>query len=1171
MFNLDICSHAQRGKIHPGDIAEAASLASIELPAAKYPLFDSLGDDFVEAGKLSKLQLEGVLYACQKHCEFAPDGKRAGFMIGDGAGVGKGRQISGIIIDNYVRGRRNAVWISSSGDLHRDAERDLSDLGSTIKVINSCPELDRETRAFGLSKEYQEGVLFTTYSTLVSKTQKKSRLDQIISWFGGEDAEGVIIFDECHKAKNFSAAAETGSKVAAAVIEFQNRCPKARIVYASATGISEVNNMAYLSRLGFWGRGTPFKSADKFIESMKSRGVGFLEMLAMEMKASGKYVSRGLSFRQAEFETETVVLRPDQRKMYDDACELMQSIRRACIEAVRRTRSDGKGVWGAYWSVHQRFFKLLCISMKVPAVVAKANQALRQGNCVVIGLQTTGEAQDNMAELKVGEDVTQFGFVSTTREMLINFLDTHFPTTYVDAADGSLGDNNAPLDWAKERNGEAEVEYTGHFHTNAPLKVDEELIAEKDELIRQVIHLDLPPNFLDAMIDELGGPDNVAELTGRSGRVVRRGSKLLYEARGSTTSKKGSSISGDGDVVGVNIAEKNAFMNGEKFVAIISDAASTGISLHACQGVKNDRRRIHVTIELPWSADKAIQQLGRTHRSNQTSGPIYVMCSTNIGGERRFVAAVARRLQSLGALTRGDRRAATGIDLSDGNLDSALGRQALKKMYEALVASESTLPNGLTIEGVMSHVSEQDLQGAPITTWQELKSELRSALVELGVQVGLRADGLSVEEIELLREIGPGHKDIGDVRKFLNRLLGLNVRTQNLMFAYFAEALESEIKLAKAEGKYSEGVSDIGGSSIDIDPQSSVILKDPYHGQTLMSTKIYIDRGISFERAVNIFDNGKRHERDGFYKMRRDMYGRAQVVLAMTKPGSRNLFLLWRPNTGASLFEMEYDELRQKYQLVDAEIAREPWEHVHSMTKNACMHGENCHIRHTMGACHAGQRTVTCTVISGAVVPTWGELERVLDRNSHKFNKADRGMRTVRVVGSDGRKVIGLRYPEELLAIVKEAVELQWAEKFTDLASLALLDNGNGDDEDNMNAILGVEIEAPTPVDPTSMAKCFRKVKTLKDFFGGIKPQKSADVSAISSKQVNTVDLTARPPAKKPKTSFFDLTKYEAKKKTTQKSTRGETCCICNANFPDEWTNERVNAHIDDCLSKSTL
>lgn len=57
--------------------------------------------------------------------------------IGDGAGVGKGRTVAGVIFENFRHGREKAIWLSVSTDLKTDAERDLSDIGADdIKVYH---------------------------------------------------------------------------------------------------------------------------------------------------------------------------------------------------------------------------------------------------------------------------------------------------------------------------------------------------------------------------------------------------------------------------------------------------------------------------------------------------------------------------------------------------------------------------------------------------------------------------------------------------------------------------------------------------------------------------------------------------------------------------------------------------------------------------------------------------------------------------------------------------------------------------------------------------------------------------------------------------------------------------------------------------------------------------
>ena len=102
----------------------------------------------------------------------------------------------------------------------------------------------------------------------------KSRLSQLLHWFGA-DYDGAIVFDECHRAKNLWTGSSSGggkpTKTGLTVMELQKKLPKARIVYASATGATEPKHMAYMVRLGIWGPGSPFKDFGEFLAAVEKR------------------------------------------------------------------------------------------------------------------------------------------------------------------------------------------------------------------------------------------------------------------------------------------------------------------------------------------------------------------------------------------------------------------------------------------------------------------------------------------------------------------------------------------------------------------------------------------------------------------------------------------------------------------------------------------------------------------------------------------------------------------------------------------------------------------------------------------------------------------------------------------------------------------------------------
>ncbi|KAI8441853.1 hypothetical protein MSG28_005537 [Choristoneura fumiferana] len=323
----------------------------------------------------------------------------------------------------------------------------------------------------------------------------------------------------------------------------------------------------------------------------------------------------------------------------------------------------------------------------------------------------------------------------------------------------------------------------------------EELLAAIERLAKR-----LPPNTLDQLVDELGGTENVAEMTGRKGRVVQtEDGQILYESRSEA----------DVPLETLNLTEKQRFMDGEKDVAIISEAASSGISLQSDRRARNQRRRVHITLELPWSADRAIQQFGRTHRSNQVNAPEYIFLISDLAGERRFASTVAKRLESLGALTHGDRRATETRDLSQFNIDNKYGRTALEAVMKAIMKYETPLvPPPRDYNGdffqVYYHIAYKtseicklnDASGIPL--WRDIASAL--------VGVGLIINSESAPGVLSL------DKDYNNMSKFLNRILGMPVDLQNRLFKYFTDTLTAVMEQAKRSGRFDLGILDLGSA-----------------------------------------------------------------------------------------------------------------------------------------------------------------------------------------------------------------------------------------------------------------------------------------------------------------------------------------------------------------------
>ncbi|WP_210211901.1 strawberry notch-like NTP hydrolase domain-containing protein [Mesorhizobium sp. M1B.F.Ca.ET.045.04.1.1] len=764
---------------HPTALVQSAAMASIAPPLPSYR--PTLPNSLISTGALSDAQIESVIYAGEAHnghlsgtytvndtydqLTAAPEDAeksfrlRRGWYLGDGTGCGKGRQVAGVIMDNFLKGRRRAVWVSKSETLLSDSVRDWTALGGAASDVVPLARFRQ-----GAPIKLEQGILFVTYATLRTAERqdgdgklKASRLQQLIDWLG-QDFDGVIAFDEAHAMAN--AAGDKGergekkpSEQGLAGLRLQNAVPDARILYVSATGATTVANLAYASRLGLWATGDfPFASRADFVGAMESGGIAAMEVISRDLKALGLYMARSISFQGVEYEMLVHELTDAQRAIYDEYAVGYQVIHANLEQALLAsgiTSEEGtlngqakSAARSCFESTKQRFFSHLITAMKCPSLIKAIEGDIAAGHSAVIQIVSTSEAllDRRLAEIPASE-WNDLSCDTSPREYIVSYLQHAFPTQlfepYTDE-DGNL--RSRP---ARDAAGN-------------PIQCREAL-ERRDRMIEHLCALPPVHGALDQVLWHFG-KDRVAEVTGRSRRIVRTSDGRLCVER-----RPGSS----------NLSDAHAYMNDDKRVLIFSDAGGTGRSYHADLTVKNQRLRVHYLLEPGWRADNAIQGLGRTHRTNQAQPPLFRPCATNVKGEKRFLSTIARRLDTLGAITKGQRQTGgQGMFRPEDNLESPYARVALRQFFSNLVRGK--------------------VDACSLTQFVDMT-------------------GLNITDSagSLLDQLPP-------ISQFLNRCLALTIDMQNAIFETFEMLLEKIVDDALRAGTLDIGLETLTAERFDV-------------------------------------------------------------------------------------------------------------------------------------------------------------------------------------------------------------------------------------------------------------------------------------------------------------------------------------------------------------------
>ncbi len=577
--------------------------------------------------------------------------KGEGMIIGDMAGVGKGRIAASMIRYAVLNGYK-PIFFTEKPRLFSDLYRDLQDTGnqdlipfiindtSNANITDQEGEIVYSVITGAEKKKYLDSFnignahfMVSTYSQVQNESSVRKR--EFISRMADKN---ILILDEAH---NASGEGNTGNF-------FRHIVSNAKgVVFLSATFAKRPNNMpVYAKKLAIKEANL---SEDKLIKAIENGGVALQEVLSTDLVEARQMIRREKSYEGIKVDYKVLEEKKQEHiETVDKITDIIRDIinfQRDYVKPIVSAMDDEAKIEGETIAIQtgtnlagvdntpfaSKIFNVteqLLFALKAKDTALEAINQIKQGKKPVIAIKNTMESFLDYMDAEVGDIIESTDFSAVLERGLKSVLKIRKTN-----AMGAVSPDEISID-SLGNAGRAEYEK----------------ILNKIKLVSTGISI----SPIDEMIYILNKEGyKVGEVTGRNIRLQKRDDgKAVVVTRKDKDINKIFREFNNWDNPGVPRGEEGY----KDIVMLVNASGSTGGSAHASPKFKDQRPRVMITTQIELNINTEVQKRGRINRTGQVVLPEYITLSSAVPAEQRLLMLARKKLKSLDANVSSDQK-----------------------------------------------------------------------------------------------------------------------------------------------------------------------------------------------------------------------------------------------------------------------------------------------------------------------------------------------------------------------------------------------------------------------------------------------------------------------------------------------------------------------------------